>query len=46
VLRPLNDVRSQVVARVAEAKREVVASEWLQGLRRRSAVVILYLPGR
>lgn len=46
VLRPLNDVRSQVVARVAEAKREVVAAEWLQGLRRRSAVVILYLPGR
>lgn len=46
VLRPLNEVRSQVVARVAEAKREVVAAEWLQGLRRRSAVVILYLPGR
>jgi hypothetical protein len=46
VLRPLNEVRSQVVARVAEAKREVVSAEWLQGLRRRSAVVILYLPGR
>jgi hypothetical protein len=46
VLRPLSEVRGQVVARVAEAKREVVAGDWLQGLRRRSAVVILYLPGR
>ena len=45
-LRLLAEVRDKVFARVAEAKREVVASDWLQGLRRRSAVVILYLPGR
>lgn len=45
-LRPLAAVREEVRGRVAEARRETLIRDWLAGLRRRSSVVVLYLPER
>ena len=46
VLRPLDEVREQVRERVAAERRAAFVRDWLEGLRRRGNVVILYLPGR
>jgi peptidyl-prolyl cis-trans isomerase SurA len=44
-LRPFDDVREQVRARVEQAQRDVQVRQWLDGLRRRASLVVLYLPG-
>lgn len=46
VLRPLEAVRDQVRARVIEERRAAAVRDWIEGLRRRASVVVLYLPGR
>jgi hypothetical protein len=42
-LRPLDDVREIVHARVVEAQRAAVIQQWLDGLRRRATILVLYL---
>ena len=42
-LRPLDDVREIVQARVVEAQRAAVIQQWLEGLRRRATILVLYL---
>jgi hypothetical protein len=45
-LRPFEDVRELVRARVEAERREAQTREWLEGLRRRASIVVLYLPAR
>lgn len=45
-LRPYADVRGQVRARVVEERRDTFVREWVEGLRRRGSVTVLYLPAR
>lgn len=45
-VRPLDAVRDDVRDRVAGARREALIRDWLESLRRRSSVVVLYLPDR
>jgi hypothetical protein len=45
-LRPFDDVREDVRARFAAARRETFMRDWVEGLRRRASIVVLYLPGR
>ena len=45
-LRPLDEVREQVRALVAAERQDVLVREWLEGLRRRGSVIVLYLPVR
>jgi hypothetical protein len=42
--RPFEAVRDEVQARVVEARRVALVEEWLDGLRRRGHVVVLYRP--
>jgi hypothetical protein len=42
--RPFEAVRDEVQARVVEARRAALVEEWLDGLRRRGDVVVLYRP--
>jgi hypothetical protein len=42
--RPFEAVRDEVRARVVEARRAALVEEWLDGLRRRGDVVVLYRP--
>lgn len=44
VLLPFGAVREGVRARVIQERRAVLVDQWLEGLRRRSNVVVLYLP--
>ncbi len=46
VLRPFDAVREEVRVRLGEQRRATLIAEWQEGLRRRSSVVVLYLPGR
>ena len=46
VLRPLDEVREQVRARMLDARRDAFIRDWVEGLRRRASIVVLYLPGR
>jgi hypothetical protein len=46
VLRPFDQVRDEVRARVEQERREAFAREWVAGLRRRASIAILYLPAR
>jgi hypothetical protein len=41
---PFQSVREEVRARLIEERRAVLVKEWLDGLRRRGDVVVLYLP--
>ena len=43
-LRPFDDVRETVRVRALEAHRETFLRQWVEGLRRRGAVQLLYLP--
>ena len=45
-LRPLQQVRDLARARVLDERRQTAINEWIEGLRRRATVVVLYLPGR
>jgi hypothetical protein len=45
-LRPLDDVREEVRGRVIDAQRARFVQQWVEGLRRRGSVLVLYLPGR
>lgn len=42
----LEGIRDAVRARAVEAERQRLVAEWVDGLRRRASVVVLYLPGR
>lgn len=44
VRQPFEAVRDEVRARVIESRRVALVREWLDGLRRRGDVVVLYLP--
>lgn len=44
VLRSFESVRAEVAARIAEERRAAVVRDWLDGLRRRTSVIVLYLP--
>ena len=46
VLRPLAEVADQIRDRLSEQRREPVIRDWIDGLRRRANIVIVYLPGR
>jgi len=46
VLRPFEDVRQEIPARLAATRRESFVAEWMEGLRRRASIVVLYLPGK
>ena len=46
VLRPFEDVRDELPALLLAARRESFVREWVEGLRRRASIVVLYLPGR
>jgi len=43
---PFEAVREEVRARVVEERRAALAEEWLDGLRRRGSIVVMYLPER
>ena len=43
-LRPLDEVREIVRTRSVEAQRAALVRQWVEGLRRRGAVQLLYLP--
>ena len=43
-LRPLDDVREAARAGAAREQRGAVVQQWLEGLRRRGSVQVLYLP--
>ncbi len=45
VVQPLADVRQQVIDRVVMARRAQMIADWVKGLRSRTEVTILYLPG-
>jgi hypothetical protein len=44
VLRPFEEVREEARARATAAQRAAYVREWVDGLRRRASLVILYLP--
>ncbi|MGH9311285.1 MAG: hypothetical protein ACRD1U_18050 [Vicinamibacterales bacterium] len=44
-LRPFEDVREEARRRLIEQRRAAFVREWVDGLRRRASLVILYLPG-
>ena len=44
-LRPFDDVRETARGRAVEAQRAGFVRQWIEGLRRRGAVQVLYLPG-
>ena len=44
-LRPLDDVREAARAGATREQRARVVQQWLDGLRRRGSVIVLYLPG-
>lgn len=44
-LRPFDEARNEVRARMVTERRAVLIREWLAALRRRSDVNVLYLPG-
>ena len=46
VLRPFGEVAERIRARLIEERRDPIVREWIEGLRRRGNVVIVYLPGR
>jgi len=46
VLRPFSEVAERIRARLIEERRDPIVREWIEGLRRRGNVVIVYLPGR
>jgi hypothetical protein len=46
VLRPFADMADQIRDRLSEQRREPVIRDWIEGLRRRANIVIVYLPGR
>lgn len=46
VLRPYAEVRGQVASLVVAERRDALVRDWLEGLRRRSSPVVLYLPAR
>ena len=46
VQRSFDQARSQVRGRVLEARQAQAIADWLEGLRRRSVVSVLYLPAR
>jgi hypothetical protein len=46
VLRPFAEVAERIRARLIEERRDPIVREWIEGLRRRGNVVIVYLPGR
>ena len=46
VLRPFPEVAERIRARLIEERRDPIVREWIEGLRRRGNVVIVYLPGR
>ena len=43
-VRPFDEVREAARATLTERRREAFLREWVEGLRRRSNVVVLYLP--
>jgi hypothetical protein len=43
-LKPLDDVREAARAGAVRAQREALVRQWVEGLRRRGAVQVLYLP--
>ena len=45
-LRPFDEVREAARRQVIEQRRAAFVREWVDGLRRRASLVILYLPGR
>ena len=45
-LRPFDDVRDEVRARFVSTRREAFMRDWIEGLRRRASIVVLYLPRR
>ena len=45
-LQPLAEVREQVRAAIIEERRDRLAAEWLEGLRRRGSVQVFYMPAR
>lgn len=45
-LQPLDEVRDEVRAAILADRRDRLAADWLEGLRRRGAVQVFYLPGR
>jgi hypothetical protein len=45
-LRPLDEVRETVRARVMDQQRAAFVQQWVDGLRRRSSILVQYLPGR
>lgn len=44
-LRPFDEVREDARRRLIEQRRAAFVREWVDGLRRRASLVILYLPG-
>ena len=45
-VRPFEEVRDAARAALTERSRDAFLREWVEGLRRRSTVVVLYLPAR
>jgi hypothetical protein len=45
-LRPFEEVRAQAGDRAIEARRAAFVRDWVEGLRRRASLVVLYLPGK
>lgn len=43
---PITEVHDLVRARVMEQQRAAFVQQWLEGLRRRSSILVQYLPGR
>jgi hypothetical protein len=43
-LRPLDEVREEVRYRAIQQRQEAFARDWLDGLRRRASLLVLYLP--
>jgi hypothetical protein len=46
VLQPLDAVRDAARQALVEERRSAAIQDWLEGLRRRASIVVLYLPGR
>lgn len=46
VLQPLESVRNAARDALLEQRRTTAIQEWLEGLRRRASIVVVYLPGR
>jgi len=43
---PLEEIRAEVVERAAAARREALVADWLERLRRRTQITVLYQPAR